>query len=322
MSDSGPIETASITLPPLNVTAPATTHTTPKATPPYTVKKLNFTFQMAAGSTFTGTGSNQLTLTGLRAAVHIEFAVQPNTGPAVIQIFGMTLDDMNQLSRAGLSYEADVNFVLVQAGDDVEGMTTVFNGLIFEAHPNMNSAPQSFFLVKASSANIIQLKPAQPISFNGATPAATALEQIIKPAGLTLQNNGVTAVLSSPYFSGSTWDQINAAVRAANCFSFLDNINNVLAIWPKDVGRGGQHLIISPETGMIGYPDFQAKLVVVRTLFNATVASVQVGDVVEIRSQLKSANGKFAVVGINHDLASQLPDGPWETTILCNPSTA
>ncbi len=315
MSDS-----ASVTLPDVNVSATPTSSA--KSTEPFAVRKLDFTFQMSAGSTFSGSGSNTTTFTGLRATAHVEFANTPNHGPGQFRIWGMSLNDMNALSRAGLVYKVKADnpdSILVQAGDDVSGMTTVFKGIIFESYPDMRQQEDASFFVRANPAQLMQLKPVQPNTFTGGTSVATALQAIIKPAGLTLENNGVNTILANPYFQGTTWDQIKAAVRAADCFAFFDSINSKLAIWPKTGSRsGGTAPVISPTNGMIGYPEFQALLVNVRTLFNTNVAP---GGMVEIQSQLTAANGKFIVVSVGHDLSAQLPDGPWETSILCNPAS-
>ena len=316
MSDS-----ASVTLPDVTVTAAAPASA--RSTEPYAVRKLNFTFQLSAGGTFS-TGSNKTTFTGLRATAHVEHANQPNTGIGEFRIWGMTLNDMNSLSRAGLVYKINTDnpdIVMVQAGDDVSGMATVYNGIIVESYPDMRQQEDASFYVRANSTQAVQLKPVPPNSFTGGTSVATALQQIIKPAGITLENNGVNAILASPYFAGSTWDQINAAVRAANCFSFFDRINGVLAIWPKTGSRTGDPLTISPANGMIGYPSFQAVYVRVRTLFNTAVSLNQPGKNITIQSELRAANGKFIVTDVSHDLASQMVDGPWETSILCTPAS-
>ena len=317
MSDSASV-TDPNPLPDVNVTAQAPTQ---KSTEPYAVRRLNFTFQLEAGHVFKGTGSDTMTLTGLRATAHVENANLPTTGTGVFRIWGINLNDMNSLSAAGRVWQMNSkNKILVQAGDDVSGMSTVFSGNIVEAWPDFSRQPDTNFFVSASPAFLPQLKPVPPNSFTGGTSVATALQQIIKPVGLTLENNGVNTILASPYFAGSTWDQVNAAVRAANCFGFIDGVNNKLAIWPKTGSRSGSPGVISPENGMIGYPSFQANQVVVRTLFDPNISvNGATGKQITIKSQLTAANGKFTVSAATHDLASQMENGPWETTIVCTP---
>jgi hypothetical protein len=74
---------------------------------------------------------------------------------------------------------------------------------------------------------------------------------------------------------------------------------------------------VSPVTGMIGYPKFQKNLITVRTRFNTSVSITGPGKTVMVQSQLKAANNaKLTIVNVTHDLASQMPGGPWETTII------
>lgn len=282
-------------------------------TEPYAVRKINLTFGLSSGS---------FAIKGHRVLVNVENANLPTTGIAQIRVYGLTLDHMNQLSVAGLVYKANLNAkntVKVDAGDDVSGMTTVFSGTIFEAYPDMRM-PDVSFVILANPAHIAQLKPVEPSSFPGAAPIETVLGSIVKKAGLALENNGVKTVLASPYFAGTAWNQILGAVRAADCFGVLDNIKNTLAIWTKAGSRAGSQVLIAPETGMIGYPQFQALHIVVRMLFNTEVTITPgVGYVIRVKSQLTAANGEFTVTGVSHTLMSEMPDGPWETTVNATP---
>ncbi len=290
-----------------------TTTSTQTPTAPYAVREIRLTFQFASGE--------QLVISGLRAIVHVEFAAQPTTGLGQIRVFGMTLDHMNRLSRAGFLWQSDQNYVAVEAGDKGSNLVTVFKGLIIEAYPDMRGMPQTAFFVLANPSDVIQLKPVEPTSFAGETPAPTAIKTIAEKAGLTLENNNVNAVFSSPYFHGTAWDQLITAVRAANCFGFLDGITKTFAIWPKTGWReSGGTPEISPATGMIGYPEFQAANVVVRTIFDASIKP-GVGTLVRVKSQLAAADGLIVVTNVNYDLTSEMPDGPWETTIVGVPQT-
>lgn len=294
-------------------------------TAPYAQRLLEFTFQIAAAPATANAGSQQLTVGGaggnLRAVAHIEFANAPTTGMAHFRVYGLTLDLMNQLSTAGLVYKVGANKVVVRAGDALSGMTTVFRGEIIESWPDINQPDAPLFILAQPSA-LVQLKPTTPTSFPGSVPAPTALSQIAKAAGLTLENNGVNTVLQSPYFHGTAWNQLMSCIRAAGCFGFLDGITNTFAVWPKNGSRSGNASTISgpPDGYMIGYPKFQALQTRIRVLFNPNIfAGNGPGHQVQVRSQLAAANGKFTINSIVHDLSSELPDGPWETTFMATP---
>jgi len=288
-------------------------------TAPYAVRRINLTFQLGKGS-FGDSGSDQLTFTGLRVAVQVQLASLPTTGAALIRVYGMTLSQMNQLSKAGLVWKGREDKVQVSAGDDVSGMSVIFNGLIIEAYPDMTESPNSAFSIFATPTQIIQLKPVPPSTFPGSVKAADVLEKMAKAAGLGFENNGVDVVLASPYFPGTMWQQMNSAKRAANIDATVDNVKNVLAIWPKTSSRSGGTITISPDTGMIGYPTFEQTRVKVRTVFDPSIRVTGTGTKVKIESQQDAARGEFTITTINYNLASETPGGPWEMALDCSPA--
>ena len=292
------------------VSSPASMQT---VSSPFAVRKINLTFQLGTGNYGTSTAT-PVTYTGLRVVAKIEFTTTPDNASATILVYGLTLSDMNALTQAGLVWRTRDNLVTLQAGDDLIGMATVFRGLMLEAYPEI-SQPDSPLHIEAIPSSLFQLKPVVTSTFPGAASAATVFGTLAKGAGLTLENNGVNAVLSNPYFWGTSWQQILSAGRAANAFVFVDTVAGVLAIWPKDGSRAGAALQVSPATGMIGYPNFQANQVTVHQLF-APNNLPAVGKTMQITSQIPAATGKFTITSVNFDLASQLPDGPWEQTIV------
>lgn len=284
-------------------------------TSPYDSRRINVSFKIGEGS-FGETGSKTIKLNGLRVFAHVQLATLPNTGPAIIRVYGLTLDQINKISVAGLVWQGRKNKVTLEAGDS-SGGTVIFNGDIVEATPEFEGA-NSCIVIRATNANEAQLKPVEPTSFPGPTSAATALGQIAKKAEITLENNGVDTMLASPYYSGSAWRQMNKCVDAANCFATLDGVKNTLAIWPKGGTRGGSTPEISPDTGMIGYPTFQMTIITVRTVFDPGI-SMGIGQKIKVVSQLTAANGEWEIITVNHTLASEMPGGPWETIVTGAP---
>jgi hypothetical protein len=254
----------------------------------------------------------------LRALVHVEFANLPTTGIAQMRIWGLTLDHMNQLSKAGLVYAGRNNTVTVKAGDTENGMVTVFHGNIVEAYPDMNAQPETSFYIMASPTNDMQLKPAASSTYPNAVAGSTILSQLAAQAGYTLENNGVDTQLQSPHYSGTVWQQIRRVVDALDCFATVDGVNKVIAIWPKGGSRAGQPHAISPETGMIGYPSFQLNKVMLRVLFSPSYIP-QVGKRVQVKSQLQGASGTFTLIYSTLDLACNIPDGPWDANLTLAP---
>ena len=221
-----------VELPEVSVTAKAPTpdaitpasQQTP-APAPYAQRIIVLTFQI-------GTTGAQTQIKGLRCFVQVAQAITPTSGQAMIRVLGLTLDQINQLTKAGLYFQTNNNnYVTVQAGDVVSGLTTIHQGVIYEAYPDFQQ-PESAFVIMTAPANVLQLKPVPPVSFNGPTPVATALTKILQGSGFSLENNGVNAVLSNPYFPGTVWQQALSAIKAADAFAYLDPVKKVLAVWP------------------------------------------------------------------------------------------
>ncbi len=281
----------------------------------YVVRKLDFQFAIEKDS-------SQISVTGKRALVIIEHAQIPDAGPtAIARIYGMTLDHMNALSKAGLFWDARKNEMTISAGDDQEGMVTVFKGIIQEAYPDFRSIPQTNFYVKGQPMVLAQLKPVAPTTYPGGVDLVTAVKGIAEKAGFAIEDNGVSVQLASPYLAGTAWDQIVSIIKAANVYATVDAVSGKIALWPKTGSRTISDVVISPENGMIGYPQFAAAQVQLRTEFGPKVAQLTrgPGQKIRVESQLTAAKGTFTVSTVGLTLSSQLPGGPWEMDITAYP---
>lgn len=316
-------------LPEVNVTAPAPTapaqtlQTGPNA--PYARRAITLTFQLAQGSFSGSGGANTVTVQGLRVHFQCAQVNMPSPTQATIRVFGLTLSQINQLTRAGTLFNTPGNTqnnILVQAGDYGQSLTTVYKGVIYEAYPDFNSMPDTAFVIIANPAFGAQLKAVAPTSFAGAVPASQALQQVAQLAGVTLENNGVNATLQSPYFPGTPWQQMLKAIQSANCFAFYDGQAGKLAIWPKSGSRQGPTKMISSATGMIGYPEFMQARLKIRMIFDPSLQGIGPGHVTTVQSQLQAANGSAIISQVDYDLESEMPGGPWEMSILAIPQKA
>jgi hypothetical protein len=300
-----------------NAIAPAPPQGSISGSAPYARRIISLTFRLGTGS-FGAEGSNQITITGLRVFCQISQATTPSPSNCQIRVYGLTLSHINQLTRVGRSYQVANNFVAVQAGDSLSGLTTIFNGTIYEAYPDFSDQPDSAFVITASPTAQIQMKPVTPVSFPGSVSVSSALQQILKPHGITLEANGASAMLASPYFPGTTWTQILRALQAANLFAYYDGVKKTLAVWPKTGSRAGSAIEISPRTGMINYPEFQKNRIRVRTLFDPQVRGLAPGMPIMVKSQFASANGNWITDLVEYNISAEAPGGPWEMLITAH----
>lgn len=255
--------------------------------------------------------NNLVTLTGHRCQALISNPGGDNmVGSLQLRIFGMKQRDMNKFSTQGanpMSYKN--NTVKVSAGDVGGQIRQVFEGTIIRSAINYNTAPDVSFDVTAVSAFFAQVAPTSPNSYKGNIDVATVIEALAKSIGYAFHNNGVSVMLSNQYLSGSAVDQINTIANAARIPVCIEN--GVVSIWPNDGARDGLTIALSPQTGMVGYPEFTDIGFLVRSLFNQDIQNGRRLNVHD--SVIEKANGDWMVQTVTHELSTMEPNGPWFT---------
>lgn len=270
---------------------------------------------------FGDTGADTVTVSGLRIQAHVDKVYGPGMGTLNMRVHGMTPDQMNQISA--LNQAAEVmkrNIVTVQAGNEDEVLSTVFQGQITVGQQNLNQQPDTSMLIVGNAGIISALQVAPPSSYPGTVSAASVMQNLAQQAGLQFENNGVNIQFSRRYFLGTLREQMRACAEAGPFNWTIDDGGmsnaqgpaNTLAIWPIGSFRSGQIPLISSDTGMIGYPDYSTSLngLSISTLFNPFI---RVGGQVQIKSSLQVANGVFTVYDVSHTLESETPGGQWMT---------
>ena len=318
--------------------------TTPGRQAPFVQRLIDVTFTLAQGTFgIENNNTNQIKLSGLRISARIANWGGYATGILDMDIYGMPFGLMNRLSTLGVTIQNDVtkllsNVVTVTAGNNIQGMGIVFQGTILSAWSDFEPAPEVPFRVHAQVMAAQGVIAYPPSSFNGPTDVATIFSGLAAAMNLRFENNGVSATIPKPYLWGSAKDQLIQAITQAGVSCNMGE-NGVLAIWPKKGNRSGQVPLISPSTGMIGYPSYSSVGIIVRSIFNPSVGLGEsgntmgasstgsgggplLGGLIQIQSSLPQANGTYKVYGLDHVLESQVPHGQWFTTIKAyNPKT-
>jgi hypothetical protein len=265
-----------------------------------------------------------------------------------LTVSGMTLSNMNALTTLGLNVSAvRKNTVTVEAGDVPTGLATVFQGQIREAWADFSGMPNVVFRVQADGAGLETVKPIPPTTFNGLTDVVTILRGLATQAKWGFQNDGVTAHLIDPYLPGTIYDQMRTVVEHTG-INMLPG-PPTMVIWPKGGARGGSVPIVSPDTGLIGYPTFTQSAIQLTTLFNPGIGfgqKIQVKSSVKIPNQFlrpsgsglsaqanpelntpsaatvagrpMASDGMWQVISLSHTLESETPSGQWHSRILAS----
>ena len=275
----------------------------------YVRRKIDLTITLGTGDFGDGRG-NTVECTGLRVSASIAKTTLPAADQAEIRVWGLTGDLMNRISTLGKPIARfRTNTITVKAGDE-SGMSQVFFGYIMEAYNDFADQPNASLNFTCLGAAVDAAKPVPALSFKGNVDVATVAAQIAASMGKNLKNDGVTGIhLNNPYYPGTALAQLNALV-AATGINADPNDQAVLEIWPRDTARPGAIPYVSPDTGLIGYPQYCDLGIAVRTLYQP---GFLMGGQFELKTSIDPANGKWAILNrLTYELESETPGGKWE----------
>lgn len=256
---------------------------------------------------------------GLMAQARITFAGLPSAAALQATIWGLTPAIMNQLNTLSAIFQMQqANLITVFASNaDGTNKSIAFKGGILNCTPDFNRQPEAPINIQAYAALDIATLPSAPKSYQGSADITVMIKTIADEVSYNTEFNGISGVsLSRSYLDGSPRDQIDNIRRAVKDRGIMVDFveNNTIAVWYASKGRnnGGGIPVISPDTGMIGYPQYTGFGIDVRTIYNPNVVQ---GGLVQVKSSLPAASGLFSVYGLSHDLDAQIPGGKWETMV-------
>ena len=275
-------------------------------------KQLRFVITLGTGK-FGSSNNDTITLQGFRATADIDKAGGMMMGTLRAKIYGVKQQDMNSVTT--LQWKPGTlipNTVEVYAIDG-PAETLVFAGNIVNAWADYQSMPDVFLHIQAQSAFFNALKAIPPRSFKGGVDVASVMAQIARDLGYTFENNGVTTRLVDVYLPNTGMEQAKDLARAAGCDLYLDD--KILAITPPNVPRRVIIPLISPASGLVGYPTFDGVGVNFQTLFNPAITF---GGSIKLETDVQQAAGEWVVTSVGHRLESEKPGGAWFSNVRGN----
>lgn len=275
-------------------------------------KQLRFVVTLGTGK-FGSSNNDQITMQGFRAIADIDKAGGMMMGTLRAKIFGVKQADMNSVTtlqwKAGLLIPNTVEVFAIDGAAE----TLVFAGNIVNAWADYQSMPDVYLHIQAQSAFFNALKAIPPRSFKGRVDVASVMAQIARDLGYIFENNGVTTQLTDIYLPNTGMEQAKDLARSAGCDLYLDD--KILAITPPNVPRKVIIPLISPASGLVGYPTFDGVGVNFQTLFNPAVTF---GGSIKLETDVQQAAGEWVVTSVGHRLESEKPGGAWFSTIRGN----
>lgn len=275
-------------------------------------KQLRFVITLGTGK-FGSSNNDTITLQGFRAIADIDKAGGMMMGTLRAKIFGVKQVDMNSVTTLQWKPGTLIPNTVEVFAIDGAAETLVFAGNIVNAWADYQSMPDVYLHIQAQSAFFNALKAIPPRSFKGRVDVASVMAQIARDLGYTFENNGVTTQLVDVYLPNTGMEQAKDLARAAGCDLYLDD--KILAITPPNVPRKVIIPLISPASGLVGYPTFDGVGVNFQTLFNPAVTF---GGSIKLETDVQRAAGEWVVTSVGHRLESEKPGGAWFSTIRGN----
>ncbi len=275
-------------------------------------KQLRFVVTLGTGK-FGSSNNDAVTLQGFRAIAEIDKAGGMMMGTLKAKIYGVKQADMNSVTTLQWKPQTWIPNTVEVFAIDGTAETLIFAGNIINAWADYQSMPDVFLHIQAQSAFFNALKAIPPRSFRGPIDTPSVMAQIAGDLGYTFENNGVTTQLNDLYLPNTGLEQAKDLARAAGCDLYLDD--KVLAITPPNVPRKATVPVISPTSGLIGYPTFDGVGVNFQALFNP---GVTFGGAIKLETDVQQAAGEWIVTSVAHRLESEKPGGAWFSTIRGN----
>lgn len=276
-------------------------------------KKSIRTIITLAEDTFEG-GGKTLTAEGLRTSVIVRFgggAIMPH---AELVVYGLSMKTMLKLMRIRWQdMRSMMNIIRIEAGDHGKDLHRVFEGNITFAYIDTSNAPEIGLRVSAIAGILQAYQKAAPISYQGAKPVVDAISDICQKMEYEFENNGVSnaLVMENVAFDETNLNKIRRICRDYQIDLYIDH--NKIAIAPQGLPRNIKTPVLSPKSGMIGYPTPTIQGVDVRCLWSP---DIQFGGLVKIKDSLmETTNGEWRIFGVTTHLESELPGGRWFSDI-------
>lgn len=273
----------------------------------YQNQKLSYEIHITDDNQNFPDGSKIKKIIGARSTANIKTFGGTNSNEANVTIWGLNRDDISTITQFSMwNGGRSFNKLVIKANDSV-----IYEGTIMNCVADFNQAPDISVNISCLPCAFLNVINAKPFSYNGDVKASEVIESIIKPFGMSLTNIDVDDFISSPFLQGTPYQQILQVVEHIRCFvsfSYTD-----VYISKFGTPRDNSELLLSPETGLIGYPVYFNSYLTVKTYFNPSYKSWQK---IILKTHLPLASGSYTIGAINHNLSCELPGGQFESNLI------
>lgn len=257
-------------------------------------------------------GGNTVVIEDHAMRVSVEKLGPPDFAKASVEIFGMNLNDIEQLTSLSFHpFKLTRNYINIFAGDDVSGLSQIFAGSITAANGDLSGCPEHKLKIDAEVGFWGRVTAQGPNVINGTQAAASFIETQATKAGMTFSNEGVSDALKNCVFSGSPVEQARQAAKQIGADLLIDDDEMILL--PRQGNRKGNAVLLNKDSGLLGYPAITSNGIECKSIFNP---AFRFAGLFVLESIVPKASGTWRVIKLTHKLSANDPsDGSWESSI-------
>lgn len=272
-------------------------------------RRLQVRLTLAKGSFGSG---NTVVIDNHAMRVSVEKLGPPDFAKASVEIFGMNLNDIEQLTSLSFHpFKLTRNYINIFAGDDESGLSQIFAGSITAANGDLSGCPEHKLKIDAEVGFWGRVTAQGPNVINGTQAAASFIETQATKAGMTFSNEGVSDALKNCVFSGSPVEQARQAAKQIGADLLIDDDEMILL--PRQGNRKGNAVLLNKDSGLLGYPAITSNGIECKSIFNP---AFRFAGLFVLESIVPKASGTWRVIKLTHKLSANDPsDGSWESSI-------
>lgn len=259
-----------------------------------------------------GEKMRQVGYEGLRVSCVLAFGNGAIMPTAQVRIFGLPMEKIDKVTRIHWNTEESLrDLIKIEIGNMGEKLRVAFQGAIAFAYPDLKASPDVALVVEAQTGLFENLKPAPPYTAPEGEKLQDIIEIICKRMGYNFENNGVNKTLGEVALFGSDLDKIKQ-LCTDNGVDYSTE-HGLISISPKGQPRKISKLIISPHSGLLGYPTPNKRGVTFTCLYDAMIrlhAPIEIKD-----SLIKRCNGEWRIIGAKAFIESNVPNGLWSMDV-------
>lgn len=261
---------------------------------------------------FTAQGNNRISSTGLAVSTSLAYGNGAITPTAQITVYGLPMDKMLKLMRVQWNtMQALLNTVRIEVGNEGENLSIAYEGNITQATIDANAAPNIPLIITSQMAMVEKSKVAPPytVGKDVSIDVADVVEALCIVMGYEFTNDGVSHMITSTMIEGSDLEKIQKLAIACDFDLYVDQ--KVIAICKKGTARTLEIPVLSPSTGLIGYPVPDIKGVAFSCVYNP---KIKFGGVVTIKDSAIGGvvNQDWRLYGFTAQLEANIPNGKWQ----------